>query len=261
MDVGRYYNNRLLPENGEARLRSVPHVSVDHARTGPYRLDAPVVVVRNGHAQAHRQRVTRMVREPRRPLYEAFAELARPVFELSPDSSHIKNTSARAVERSGHSGWGRADRNPTGRRDAGLEPETGCHWQMYCWHQCMDYTPDANPTTCEEQGLKLQCMNQRDQVVDTGLHGDHNPTCSNSDTTESPPDPLLARFSRFLDGCKSAVQIPQPSEALSCGWNEYLNLNAYENSLEIHPGKTYLMWNVEGGNTVKMRMAYNGYLG
>lgn len=25
MDVGRYYNNRLLPENGEARLRSVPH--------------------------------------------------------------------------------------------------------------------------------------------------------------------------------------------------------------------------------------------
>jgi len=215
--VEQYYNHRLRP--GQPRLRSAPHgMSMPQRSRGESRVW-----------------YGRMFLPPNDALSE----------EHGLPFGKVREMAIQDVNSKGGLGSGIGCSRRLLQSDA--DPECGEN-QMYCWHQCMDYTAEASPAVCAEQGLKLQCMNQRDQIVDINAHGDHNPTCSNSETDETAPDP-----------------IPQPAASLGCDdaarWESYLGLSGYSNSLEIHANKTYVMWNVIEGDKVKMRMAYKGYLG
>ena len=116
--------------------------------------------------------------------------------------------------------------------------------QMYCWMRCMDHTPAINPKACEDKGLKLQCLSQRNQVWRLeDSHGDYNPTCSNSNDNVTPPPKIPARA-----GTCNGTFAP------------FLAKESYPNSIELVKGKFYLQWRVASG-VLEARMAYDGVVG
>jgi len=122
--------------------------------------------------------------------------------------------------------------------------------ELYCWVRCMPLADQGlTATTCSDQNLQLQCVNPRDQFSDGSEHGDVFPKCSN--TTEPVSDyPTIVPGQG--DECDAAAW-----ETFSVKGDDYM----YEFDLSTNYTSAKFMWSVVDGETVKVRLAFNGLFG
>ncbi|CAE8743393.1 unnamed protein product [Polarella glacialis] len=115
--------------------------------------------------------------------------------------------------------------------------------QIYCWHQCVDFTATLNTATCAAAGSGYNCTNQFDEIYQEKYgHGDYNPACINS-TAFITPRPTV-----------------QQTNGTCSGWEDLVSDAYYANRVALVAGETYFLWNVVGGN-VEGKMIHKGLVG
>lgn len=119
--------------------------------------------------------------------------------------------------------------------------------ELMCWSRCMPLADfNINENTCADQGLRLQCINPRDQFSDGSNHGDYYPACTNT-TQEKTPYPAITGQPDTCAGEWEAFHIDST-------YDHQFNLTTSSNSGAM------FMWSVVD-EKIKARLSFNNVFG
>jgi hypothetical protein len=142
-----------------------------------------------------------------------------------------------------------------------LEDVTCAAGSTYCWHRCMVHEEySVSDTLCAESSLRVQCINPRGQVYESG-HGDYFLACSNS-TEPVTPFPTLNNYPQDENKCnEKAWEEFSGSEGYEFVFDK-LGDNRGERTYTMDKGGnvTKLMWNVDG-DIIDGKIVFNGLFG
>mmetsp|Transcript_17822 Transcript_17822/g.58226 ORF Transcript_17822/g.58226 Transcript_17822/m.58226 type:complete len:689 (-) Transcript_17822:932-2998(-) len=151
----------------------------------------------------------------------------------------------------------------------------------YCWHRCMELSPDVssdthdeanaaaadwkritnstdNTAACASIGLRLQCVGPRD-LVSIGGHGDFYPACTN---TTAPFTPYPAAFGPRDEATCTDAALEAQARSVPMNYGASADLMGYCDGVPCRQG--VLQWGLDASDPegkVDVQITYNGRLG